>query len=88
MKRGIVLQGGGAKGAYEAGAIRAFTQKKIYFDCACGTSIGAINAAFYSCKKLDAMYKLWLNTDYDEIFGIDCEIISNLTNRNFSREDI
>lgn len=88
MKRGIVLQGGGAKGAYEAGAIRALTQKKIYFDCACGTSIGAINAAFYSCKKLDAMYKLWLNTDYDEIFGIDCEIISNLTNRNFSREDI
>ena len=32
MKRGLFLQGGGAKGAYQAGAIKAFTQKKIYFD--------------------------------------------------------
>ena len=34
MKRGLVLQGGGAKGAYAAGAIKALTQKKVYFDCA------------------------------------------------------
>ena len=88
MKRGLVLQGGGAKGAYAAGAIKALTQKKIYFDCACGTSIGAVNAAFYACKKLDAMYKLWLNTDYDEIFGVDCGVIHNLTNGIFKKSDI
>ena len=88
MKKGLVLQGGGAKGAYAAGAIKALTQKKIYFDCACGTSIGAVNAAFYACRKLDAMYKLWLNTDYDEIFGIDCEVIHNFTNGIFKKNDI
>ena len=88
MKRGLVLQGGGAKGAYEAGAIKALTQKKIYFDCAAGTSIGAVNAAFYATKKLDAMYKLWLNTDYDEIFGIDCELIHKFANGIFKKSDI
>lgn len=88
MKRGLVLQGGGAKGAYEAGAIKALTQKRIYFDCAAGTSIGAVNAAFYATKNLDAMYKLWLNTDYDEIFGIDCQVIQNFTNGIFTKRDL
>ena len=46
--RGLVLEGGGAKGAYEAGAIKALQKKKIYFDGVSGTSIGAINAAFYA----------------------------------------
>ena len=32
MKKALVLQGGGAKGAYAAGAIKALTQKRIYFD--------------------------------------------------------
>ena len=31
MKKALVLQGGGAKGAYAAGAIKALTQKGIYF---------------------------------------------------------
>ena len=30
--RGLMLQGGGAKGAYEAGAIKALNERKIYFD--------------------------------------------------------
>ncbi|MBQ8659821.1 MAG: patatin-like phospholipase family protein [Bacilli bacterium] len=88
MKKALVLQGGGAKGAYAAGAIKALTQKRIYFDFACGTSIGAINAALYVNKKLDAMYKLWLNTDYDEIFGLDCQIFSNFSKGIFKKKDI
>ena len=35
--RGLVLEGGGAKGAYEAGAIKALQKKKIYFDGVSGT---------------------------------------------------
>ena len=88
MKKALVLQGGGAKGAYAAGAIKALTQKRIYFDFACGTSIGAINAALYVNKKLDAMYRLWLNTDYDEIFGLDCQIFSNFSKGIFKKKDI
>jgi predicted acylesterase/phospholipase RssA len=57
-ERGLVLQGGGSLGAYEAGAYKAIYQvlskeddeklvshKRPTFDIVAGTSIGAINAA-------------------------------------------
>lgn len=50
--RALVLQGGGALGAYEAGAFRALYEsisetdkENALFDIVAGTSIGAINAA-------------------------------------------
>lgn len=42
----LVLSGGGAKGAYEAGAITSLWKTNGPFDIVVGTSIGAINAAF------------------------------------------
>jgi NTE family protein len=51
-QRALVLQGGGALGAYEAGAFKALYEflpkedkEKQLFDIVAGTSIGAINAA-------------------------------------------
>ncbi|MGC2573334.1 MAG: patatin-like phospholipase family protein [Candidatus Nitrosopolaris sp.] len=51
-QRALILQGGGALGAYEAGAFRALYEflskedkEKQLFDIVAGTSIGAINAA-------------------------------------------
>jgi NTE family protein len=56
IQRALVLQGGGALGAYEAGVYRALyncindntekNQNDNIFDIIAGTSIGAINAAF------------------------------------------
>lgn len=56
MQRALVLQGGGALGAYEAGALKVLCDKLIegkgngkkegpLFDIIAGTSIGAMNAA-------------------------------------------
>jgi len=86
--RGLVLQGGGAKGAYEAGAIKALNKKKIYFDCACGTSIGAINAAFYSMRRCDLLNELWLETDTEDLFGLDYRILDNFSDGIFKKSDI
>ena len=49
-QRALILQGGGALGAYEAGVFRAIYDKlfepdKALFDIVIGTSIGAINGA-------------------------------------------
>lgn len=88
MKRALVLEGGGAKGAYQVGAIKALTQKKIYFDAAGGTSIGAINAAFYVCKKLNSMYKLWCSIDSEDLFGIDVDMLDNFHEKDFTIKDI
>lgn len=46
-KLGIVLSGGGAKGAYEAGFLKALSEFNIQPDVIAGTSIGALNGAVY-----------------------------------------
>ena len=58
-----------------------FNERKIYFDCVGGTSIGAINAAFYITGNFDALYKLWLNTDSKELFGIESDLLIKYTNK-------
>lgn len=41
----LVLQGGGAMGAYHVGAFQALTEHRFEPDWVCGISIGAINGA-------------------------------------------
>lgn len=45
-KIGLVLCGGVAKGAYEAGVLKALAEQQIYPDVIVGISAGAINGAF------------------------------------------
>lgn len=56
--KALVLSGGGARGAYEAGVARALTRSQS-FDLFCGTSIGAINAAFLAAGRADRLESLW-----------------------------
>ena len=44
--KGLVLEGGGTKGAYQLGAYKALKELGVEFDGVVGTSIGALNAAF------------------------------------------
>lgn len=41
----LVLQGGGAMGAFEAGVVKALEEKQIFPDIVAGMSIGALNGA-------------------------------------------
>ena len=52
---GLVLAGGGTRGAYEVGAWKALKELDIEITGIVGTSIGAINGA------------LFLQDDYDKI---------------------
>ncbi len=58
--KALVLSGGGALGAFEAGAIKALHDGGSEFDLICGTSIGAINASFAAQDKIDELTALWL----------------------------
>ena len=42
---GLVLAGGGGKGAYQMGAWKALREMNITFDAIAGVSIGSINGA-------------------------------------------
>ena len=55
----LVLGGGGAKGAYEIGAIEALAELGIQAGSVYGTSIGALNAAMLAQGDLDAAVSLW-----------------------------
>jgi NTE family protein len=57
-KTAIVLSGGGARGAFEAGVLKNLSQRKK-FDIVCGTSIGAINAALTAQQAFDELEQLW-----------------------------
>ena len=41
----LLLQGGGALGAYQAGVYEALAEADLWPDCVAGTSIGGINSA-------------------------------------------
>lgn len=59
MKRALVLAGGGAKGAYQAGCIKALRELGFDFDIVTGTSIGALNGLLVVQQDYDALYNLW-----------------------------
>lgn len=50
-KVGLVLTGGGAKGAYHVGAIRALAELNIKVDAIAGASIGALNGAIVASAE-------------------------------------
>jgi NTE family protein len=50
----LVLQGGGALGAYQAGVYEALAEAGIHPDWIAGISIGAINAAIIAGNPLNS----------------------------------
>jgi predicted acylesterase/phospholipase RssA len=59
-RRAVVLCGGGGKGAYQIGCLQAFADHGMAFSMILGSSIGAINGAFFLANGLDESMKLWM----------------------------
>ena len=58
--RGLSLSGGGIKAAEHIGALKAFEEEKIKFDCVSGASSGSIIATMYALGySSDEMWKLF-----------------------------
>lgn len=58
--RGLSLSGGGIKAAAHIGALKAFEEEKIKFDCVSGASSGSIIATMYALGySSDEMWKLF-----------------------------
>lgn len=56
----IVLSGGGAKGAFQAGVLDALiTDRKVSFDIAVGTSTGAIQATAVAQDDIPRLVQFW-----------------------------
>src|SRR5215472_8331513 len=63
---GVVLSGGGARGAYEAGALMAFQDAQVPTHIITASSVGSINAASYASHseglvgKADSLVQSWI----------------------------
>lgn len=68
---GLALEGGGAKGSYQAGAYMALKKCGIRIDAVAGTSIGSFNGALIAAHEEDKMLKLWRDATMSELLGID-----------------
>ena len=71
---GLVLQGGGALGAYQAGVYQALHEANFEPDWIAGVSIGSINAAIIAGNKpehrLEKLEKFWLDITAREPFTL------------------
>lgn len=85
-KYSLVLEGGGAKGAYQVGAIKALKKKGIEFDTIIGTSIGAINAAFIAQGDINKLEELWQTLSFQDLMDINNELIESITYMKFSSD--
>ncbi len=65
---GLVLSGGGSKGAYEIGVYKALKKLHIKIDIVTGTSIGAVNGMFVAQKDLRGALKFWKNSSFSTMY--------------------
>jgi hypothetical protein len=66
-RRGLVLAGGGAKGAYQFGCLMALKEHSVVFDVISGTSIGALNALLWSTGNMEKGKEIWQTLSQDRI---------------------
>lgn len=73
MKIGLVLAGGGARGAYQIGALKALRELSIdkYIKVVSGTSIGALNAVLFMSGDVDKSVDIWNRISKEEILPTD-----------------
>jgi NTE family protein len=86
MKTGLVLTGGGARAAYQAGVLDAVSSilrdagwpsQQNPFDIICGTSAGALNATILACRAddfgqgLDILKETWEGIEASQVYRVD-----------------
>ncbi|MGL4730297.1 MAG: patatin-like phospholipase family protein [Clostridium sp.] len=60
-KLGLVLEGGGTRGAYTSGVLDCFMEKNFYTDYVIGVSAGACNGAFYLSRQIQGSKKITID---------------------------
>ncbi len=71
---GLVLAGGGAKGAYQIGAWKALRELGIEFSIVAGASIGAINGALIASDAYEKAISLWDSVTIEKGINITAEL--------------
>jgi len=85
---GVVLEGGGAKGAYQIGVWKALMEYGVKIKAVSGVSVGALNGALICMGDYDKAVSLWKNINYSSIMNVDDVEMDKLMNRKFKEINI
>ena len=81
---GLVLAGGGARGAYQVGVWKALEELGIEFELVCGTSVGALNGGLIVQGDYEQAKKMWAEIDTGKILSYQ----GNQNDDNFSLQQM
>ena len=71
----LVFSGGGAKGAWEAGAAAALIEDGVPITLAAGSSAGALNAAMVADGRVDRLEVAWRGLTRDDVYAIRPSVV-------------
>lgn len=83
---GLVLEGGGARGAFQMGAVKALFDEGYTFGGVAGTSIGALNGAIIAQGDFELGYAWWERLETSLLFDIEQTQLQKWTNRKIDKE--
>jgi len=84
MKRGIALEGGGAKGAFQVGAMKAIQELGLTYEGVVGASIGAINGAIIAMNDMTLLEDIWLSVQAKDMIKGDPILLEKIIKLDFS----
>ena len=85
---GLVLDGGGAKGAYQIGAWKALTEAGVKVNAIAGTSVGALNGALICMGDVEIAEKLWSEMTFSRVMDVDDAWMEDFFNKEHSIREI
>ncbi len=80
---GLVLEGGGAKGAYQIGAWKALREAGVNIKGIAGASVGSLNGALICMDDLERAEEIWKNIDYSQVMSVSNETMEALKKKDF-----
>lgn len=75
---GLVLDGGGARGAYQIGAWKALAEAGVRISAVAGTSVGALNGALICMGDMEKAENIWKEMTFSSVMDVDDEWMERL----------
>lgn len=85
---GIVLEGGGARGAYQIGAWKALKEAGIQIKGIAGASVGALNGALMCMDDYEKAEDIWKNITYSRIMDVDDGLMEQIRGMNLKKRGL
>lgn len=85
---GLVLDGGGARGAYQIGAWKALCEAGVKINAVAGTSVGALNGALICMGDVEKAEQIWNEMTFSRVMDVDDNWMERLFQKESSLREI